>query len=104
MTIEIIEEEERLVWEGEGARIFYRRIGMEQGTRIGRVDDEERQRELIDYIIVDWEEVVHPITKEPVPCIRENKLKLPQRILIGIMELASDLRGRGQDLKNLPTT
>lgn len=122
MPIEIIDEEEKLVREFEGGRITFRRVDQDFIDRVERkhtvrkgrdragnpvieVNDVERRKDLIDHIIIDWENVNHPLSKEPVPCTRENKQRLPQRILVEIIEAAMDsVTVSEEELKNLPTT
>lgn len=121
MAIEIIDQDEKLVKEFEGSRITFRRVDQEtvdrlekkhtvkrgrdrSGNPIIEVNEAERRKDLIDHIIIGWENVTHPVTKEPVECSRENKQRLPQRVLVDIIEAAMDTVSDEDELKNLPTT
>ena len=102
--IEIIDREERLSRRFGDSIIYFRRIDWEKAEEMGGEADEARRRmEIIDYVIVAWENVRHPITKEEVPCTRENKLKLPQRVLVEILNEARGSMG-GEELKNSEST
>ena len=118
MPIEIIDAEEKLVREFAGSRIIFRRVDQEvidwldkkhrvmkgqtrAGAPIAEVNETERRKDLIDHIIISWENVLHPLTKEPVPCTRENKQRLPQRVLVAVIEAAMDSVGINEgELKN----
>ena len=121
MPIEIIDQDEKLVKEFEGSRITFRRVDQETIDRLERkhtikkgrdrtgnpiieVNDNERRKDLIDHIIISWENVIHPVTKEGVECNRENKQRLPQRVLVELLEAAMDTVSDEGELKNLPTT
>ena len=100
--IEIIDEEERISRRFEGSLVQFRRLDAETADRIEKryrrerqttnderqIDEAERRKDLIDYIILSWENVLHPVTKLPVPCTRDNKVKLPQKILAEILSEA----------------
>ena len=121
MPIEIIDQDEKLVKEFAGSRITFRRVDQETidrmerrhttkrgrdrtGNQIIEVNDTERRKDLIDHIIIGWENVLHPVTKETVVCDRENKQRLPQRVLVELLEAAMDTVSDEGELKNLPTT
>lgn len=62
-----------------------------KGTdRTGRTIHEENTQEInndvLDYAIIGWRDVRHPITGEAVPCTRENKLKLPSQVKADLIE------------------
>lgn len=131
--IEIIDEEERISRKFEDSLIQFRRLDAETADRIEKryrrerqttnyerqipahppgegagVDEAERRKDLIDYIILSWENVLHPVTKLPVPCTRENKIKLPQKILAEILSEAMRFHTQEatmeEQLKNFGTT
>lgn len=120
--IEIIDEEERISRKFEDSLIQFRRLDAETADRIEKryrrerqttnderqIDEAERRKDLIDYIILSWENVLHPVTKLPVPCTRENKIKLPQKILAEILSEAMRFHTQEatmeEQLKNFGTT
>lgn len=106
--IEIITEDEKLVKECRGSRIYFRRLDAETALKIQRAGgEEERIGQLVDYIITDWENVLHPVTKRPVPCTKENKLRLPQGLLADILAQANEAeagRAEEEQLKNYAST
>lgn len=107
--IEIITEDEKLVEECWGSRIHFRRLDAETALKIqAAVGEGERIRQLVDYIITDWENVLHPVTKKPVPCTIENKLRLPQALLADILAQAtrapSSRSNEEEQLKNSAST
>jgi hypothetical protein len=88
----------------EDSVIYIRPVGVvkhqefvKQATKRERSRDgwvETRDNDLlfqlvIDYMIVDWENVKDPVTGENVPCTKENKLMLPDTVLSDLMNQAS---------------
>jgi len=110
--IEIVSEDERNIFELDDSRIIYRRFDSEvyhqihkkhtkdrgfnknTGGRKQETDDKAVNDALLDWIIVDWENIKHPTQKEedggPVflPCIMEWKKKLPPSIKMQIINAA----------------
>lgn len=120
--IEIIDEEERISRRFEGSLVQFRRLDAETADRIERkyqnqrektegerqIEEAEKRKDLIDYIVLSWENVLHPVTKLPVPCTRDNKVKLPQKILAEILSEAmrpyTQEAGEEEEVKNSGTT
>jgi len=63
---------------------FNRRTGEPQVT----VDEKMVNEDLLDYIIVSWENVKHPSTAEDVPCDKDTKNSLPTSIKTRVIEMA----------------
>lgn len=65
----------------------------------------ERQRDytrdLYDYLILDWTDVIHPVTKAPVPCDAEHKVMLHQSVRERLLETAD--AGNVSGLRTDPT-
>jgi len=64
MPIQIVQQEERLVYETDGSKIFYRRIPISQQnaivkrhTKKGKTNWSEVSKEFIEYIVLGWEDV-----------------------------------------------
>jgi|GEM_PF-1352986 len=70
---------------------YIKRSKDKQGRPVIWVDPEDELRindDLLDYIIVDWKNVISPTTKKPIPCTRENKLRLPGKVKLAIIQAA----------------
>ncbi len=108
MFIEIVDREERITKRFGDSVIYMRRIDAFGAEELGRADEKDRRGEIINQIIIDWENVRHPVTKEAIPCTRENKLRLPQGILLEILREAQAPATGGaseeEQLKNLRST
>ena len=64
MPIQIVQRDERLVYESDGSKIFYRRIPIRQQnlivkkyTKRGKTNWAEVTKEFLDYMILDWDDV-----------------------------------------------
>jgi hypothetical protein len=57
-----------------------------RGQECSEIDETSLNAELYDYIIQGWTNIKHPITNEDVPCIVENKVKLPSSVKVKIIE------------------
>lgn len=113
MALRLIDEEERLVYdEGEGWRLFYRRIPESIYNAIVRKCTNAKQvtnwaaagRELFNYAARDWEGVEDE-NGTAVAFSLELAERLPAKVRGKIVELAADT-GEGMEagLKNSPTT
>jgi len=119
--IEIVEEEETFELKRGESTLTLRRFDSEvyrkiesrhtkkqknfrQGGWIKEVDDFAVNEDLLDYMIVDWKNVKSPNTHEEVPCIRENKLKLPSSVKVEIIEAcdSDSISGKGDEKKTAP--
>lgn len=120
--IEIVTEDERNVFESGESKIFYRRFDSEVFYRIQKkwttkkgidkrtgmprteTDDKAVNDELLDWLIVGWENIKNPKTGKDVECIKENKLKLPSSIKTALIERAdaesTQREAEDQALKN----
>lgn len=124
--IEIVSDDERNLFESGDSKIYYRRFdsevfykiqkkwtskkGIDKRTGMPKMetDDKAVNDELLDWLIVDWQNIKHPQTGADVPCIKENKLKLPSSIKTQLIERA-DAENTQQDSdeaerKNLRST
>ena len=100
MPIQILRDEERLVYENAGSKIFYRRVStyrrgliMKRHTKRGQVDYIAVTRELMEYAILGWEGVER--NGKAVPFDPELIPNLPEEDSQAILELcgASDISG-----------
>lgn len=64
MPIQIVQQEERLVYESEGSKIFYRRIPIakqnqivKKHTKRGKTNWSDVSKEFLEYIVIGWEDV-----------------------------------------------
>lgn len=105
MSIEIIDDDERIEhWIGD-ARLTLRRIpaaahaGIVRthtvrrktgGEWVTEIDNSAVLLDCIDYTIVDWMGVVHPVTKSAVPCTCKYKRSLPISVMQAVMDLLAD--------------
>lgn len=66
-------------------------------VKISSTDDQAINEDILDYCIRGWGVVRHPVTKQPVPCTRENKLKLPGKAKLLVLNACnSDSAGEGE--------
>jgi len=101
--IEIVEEGENFDLEIGDSTLHLRRFDSELYKRIEKkhskkeknlrtgqwikdVDEYAVNEDLLDYMIVDWKGIKSPGTGEDVPCIKENKIRLPGTIKVRIIE------------------
>ena len=101
--IEIVEDGETFELEVGGSKLTLRRFdtslykeiekrhttkqkNYRQGGWIKEVDDFAVNEDLLDYMIVGWENVKSPTTGEDVPCTKEKKNKLPGSVKVRIIE------------------
>jgi len=116
MKIQIVDEEELFVYESDESEIVYRRIpddvvrklnrrhtkkkGRDRtGQPIEEVDADALAMDMLDYIIVRWNNIVHPVTGEDVPCTRDYKGKLPADVKGELISLAQEKSGVALDEK-----
>ena len=109
--IEIVDEEERFELRMEDTVFQLRRLSAEiyndivkrhtrrsgrdrQGRWIEERNEEEIDRALLDYVIVGWKGVVHPVSKKEIECSRDMKMRLPGSVRLEILE-ATDARNIG---------
>jgi len=75
-------------------------------VRVEVTDEDAVNADVLDYVIVGWRNVRHPVTKAEVPCTRENKLRLPGKAKLRVLNacdaesLAEVADGEGDDLGN----
>lgn len=110
--IEIIDDAERIEHAIDGSWFTLRRMDADTHAEIVRrntVRRKNRQGEweietnqgkvmidCIDHIIIGWANIRHPVTKQDVPCTRENKIRLPVKIMHELTDVvfeASEARG-----------
>lgn len=106
MFIEIVTEDEQSTMVVGESRIFYRRFSKDKYEEITKIyteqtgtdrqgkptyftDDQAVNDDLLDYIIVDWENVKHPKTKEDVECSKKNKMALPGNVKLQLIDKAN---------------
>ncbi len=96
--VQIIDPEERFSLQLEGSSFVLRRV--DSATMMAL----ERRRpgketalndEVLDYVLVEWEQVTSPLGGAAVPCTRENKLRLPAAVKLKILGAAQGLRAEG---------
>ncbi len=98
--IQIIDPEERFPLPLEGAVFHLRRLdsATQQALERRHAADPDRNalaEDLLDHLILDWEGVTSPLGDAPVPCTRENKLRLPLAVKLRVMAAAQGLRAEG---------
>lgn len=98
--IQIIDPEERFQLPLEGSVLQLRRLdsATQQALERRHAADPDRNalaEELLDHVILDWEGVTSPLGDAPVPCTRENKLRLPLAVKLRVMAAAQGLRADG---------
>jgi len=93
MAIRLIQDDERLVYEVEGSRIFYRRLSSLRRARIirkhtkrGKTDWSAVTQEMLEEIITGWEGVEGP--DGPVEFSRDLVTRLPDDVVTDILELS----------------
>jgi hypothetical protein len=119
--IEIVDEQERIEHCFGDSRLILRRLTPETHEEIRRrhtkryrtksgewakeLDENAVLLDCIDYVIVGWSGVKHPVTKQDVPCTPENKKRIPIQAMGEVMDLVSELNQVAQseaenELKN----
>ena len=68
----------------------YKKTVYENHQKTEKIDSEKLGEDLLDYMIIGWKKVIHPVTCEEVPCIKENKLKLPTPVRNRIANVCLD--------------
>lgn len=103
LYIEIVEDKESFELEIGDSKFTLRRFDSETYRQIEKrytkktknhrtgivfteTDDYEVNAELLDYMILGWSGIKSPVSKEDVPCTKENKLKLPGSVKVRILE------------------
>lgn len=103
--VEIVTEDERNELRIDDSTIYYRRFSSDVYREIERrhtrrrgndragqpivdIDHGKINDDVLDYTITDWKDVIHPVTKEPLPCSREWKLKLPASVRLQVIQSA----------------
>ncbi len=89
---------------------FLRKVTKRERFRNQWVEDRDEAKlfeMVVDYMIVGWENVKHPITGEDLPCVLEHKLRLPDTVLselltqAGVPNLLDQASGNREDaIKN----
>lgn len=104
--IEIVDDNERIEFSTGGAVFVLRRMTPDaheaiaqrrtrryrgrSGEWVKEMDEQGVFEDTVDHVILEWQGVNHPLTKQAVPCARENKVRLPARVLRDIMEYLGD--------------
>jgi hypothetical protein len=57
-----------------------------RGQQIVEIDEDAINDDLLDYMIIGWGIVKHPVTGEKTICTRENKLRLPGSVKVELVE------------------
>jgi hypothetical protein len=121
MPIQIVDDNEEFVYEDDDSKIFYRRMPDDVSRRFRARHTKIRGRDragnpkeetnldgladdLIDYIVIRWENVTHPVTKEEVPCTRENKARLPFDVKNELIQLAQEGSGALAEEKKIESS
>lgn len=108
--IEIVMDDEKFAYRNGDSTIFYRRfdqaivsriqkkwtspdgVNRRTGEKRTKLNNEEWYADMLDYIIVGWDNIMYPAGSaqagKAVECTRETKCKLPARIREEIWELA----------------
>jgi len=103
--IEIVTEDERNELKIDDSVIYYRRFDAEKYREIERRHTRQKGRDrtgapiidtdnarinddVLDYLIIDWKDVIHPTTQEKLPCTREWKLRLPTSVRTQILQVS----------------
>jgi len=107
--IRLVDEQEKLAFRIGKSTIFYRRYDSKKYREIERrhtrkgpnsrsgeenikVDTPAINDDLLDYMIIDWENIQSPIPPHKnMDCTTENKLKLPADIRLALVK-----RGNGE--------
>jgi hypothetical protein len=92
MPIQIVQEEERLIYENEGSRIFYRRIPtvkrsfiIKKNTKRGNTDWAAVTKDFLEYAILGWGGVEKG--GKPIPFSPELVQYLPDEDSTAILDL-----------------
>jgi hypothetical protein len=93
MPIQIVQEEERLIYENEGSRIFYRRIPtvkrsfiQKKHTKRGQPDWSAVTKEFLEYVVLDWDGVEKG--GKAIPYDKELVQYLPDDVTTEILDLS----------------
>ncbi|MFH2012518.1 MAG: hypothetical protein ABIJ37_07470 [Pseudomonadota bacterium] len=93
MPIQIVQDEERLTYENDGSKIFYRRVStlrrgriVQKHTKRGKTDWNAVTKELLEDVILGWENIEKagkkvPFSQDLIPC-------LPDDVISDILELS----------------
>ena len=111
--IEIIEEDESFSKKIGDSTLHGRRISTQKireiqkrhtkykrnrqtGLMVPETDEGAVDDDMIDYALTGWENVVSPVTGQPVECTREIKLKLPTTVKTEFIEesLSENISGK----------
>lgn len=99
LGVQIIDPEERFGLELEGASFVLRRIDSATLMALERRRPNQETAlndEVLDYVLLEWEQVTSPLGGAAVPCTRENKLRLPAAVKLKILSAAQGLRAGGE--------
>lgn len=93
MPIQLVQDDEKKVYEMGGSKIFYRRIStlkrgaiVKKHTKRGKTDWIAATAEILQYVIIGWENV--QARGQNVPFDAELALKLPEDCLSEILNLS----------------
>lgn len=102
MAIQIVKDEEKFIYEAAGSKIFYRRIStMKRGqivrkhTKRGKTDWTAVTKELIQAVILGWENVQDQGSQ--VDFSPETVLQLPDDVISDILDLSGAWGDEGAD-------
>jgi len=93
MAIQIIQTEEKLIYEAEDSKIFYRRIStlkrgtiVKRHTKRGKTDWNAVTGSVLDYVIIGWENIQQ--AKKDIVFDQDLIMALPEDTLTDILELS----------------
>jgi len=93
MPIQIVKETERLVYKNDGSKIYYRRISsakrgfiVKKNTKRGFVDWQAVSKEIMDYIVLGWDNVQDD--GEVLPFDPESIAGLPDDVNLDLLDLS----------------
>lgn len=102
MPIQILQDDEKLIYTMAGSKIFYRRIStlkrgsiVRRHTKRGKTDWNAVTTDILMVVILGWEAV--QVKGEDVPFDADLALKLPEDVLSEILALSG---GAGDDGDN----
>lgn len=109
MGIQLIDEEEKLIFESQGARLYYRRIPMDliqawqkQHTTRGETDWGAVSKKALEYAVLDWSGVY--AGEEEIPFSKELILKLPGGFINDFLSVLMDGTQWEAEIKNSKPT
>jgi hypothetical protein len=70
------------------------------GQKVRQTDEDAVNRDILDYVIIDWKNIKHPITGEDVPCTTGIKVKLPGEVKNHILDACGAGTMPGGEPKN----